>query len=191
MSYYAHETAIVEEGAQIGEGTRIWHHAQVRSECVIGERCIIGKNCFIDKGAIVGSGVKIQNNVSVYHGVEIEDDVFVGPSVVFTNDFYPRAFSTNWELKKTLIRKGASLCANATIVCGTTIGEYATVGAGSVVTKSIPAHALVVGNPARQIGWVCDCGNKLNASMVCTACGKDCSKEIQNLQHNSPMIKAK
>ncbi len=171
MNYFAHETAIVEEGAQIGEGTRIWHHAHVRSGCEIGENCNIGKNCYVDEGAKIGNGVKIQNNVSVYHGVEIEDDVFVGPSVVFTNDFYPRAFNQNWEVANTLIKRGASLCANSTIVCGNTIGEYATVGAGSVVTKDIPAHALVVGNPARQIGWVCTCGYKLDNEMKCKKCG--------------------
>ncbi len=178
MNWYAHETAIVEEGAQIGDGTRIWHHAHVRSGCVIGQNCNIGKNCYIDEGAKIGNRVKIQNNVSVYHGVEIEDDVFVGPCVVFTNDFYPRAFSTDWEVTKTLIKKGASLCANCTIVCGNTIGEYATVGAGSVVTKDVPAHALVVGNPAKQIGWVCTCGRKLEKSMKCKKCGEDFSKMI-------------
>ena len=172
MSYYAHETAIVEEGAKIGEGTRIWHHAHGRTGCEIGENCNIGKNCYIDEGAKIGSGVKIQNNVSVYHGVEIGDDVFVGPSVVFTNDLYPRAFSQDWEVGKTTVGKGASLCANSTIVCGHTIGEYATVGAGSVVTKDVPPHALVAGNPARQIGRVCRCGHKLDAQGVCPACGE-------------------
>ena len=171
MSYYSHETAIVEDGAIIGKGTRIWHHAHIRSGCQIGENCNIGKNCYVDDGATIGNDVKIQNNVSVYHGVEIEDDVFVGPSVVFTNDFYPRAFSQNWEATQTLVKKGASLCANSTIVCGNTIGEYATVGAGSVVTKDVPAQALVVGNPARQIGWVCKCGHKLDGEMKCRQCG--------------------
>ena len=169
--YSAHDLAIVEDGAKIGDGTRIWHHAHVRSGSVIGQNCNIGKNCYIDEGVVIGNGVKIQNNVSVYHGVEIEDEVFVGPSVVFTNDLYPRAFSQEWEVSKTLIKKGASLCANSTIVCSHTIGEYATVGAGSVVTKDVPPHALVVGNPARQIGWVCKCGHKLDDEYMCEQCG--------------------
>lgn len=172
MAGFIHETAIVEEGSRIGEGTRIWHHAHVRGGSEIGCGCNIGKNCYIDEGAKIGNRVKIQNNVSVYHGVEIEDDVFVGPSAVFTNDFYPRAFSEKWEVAKTKIGKGASICANATIVCGHTIGEYATVGAGSVVTKDVPAYALTVGNPARQIGWVCRCGYKLDPENRCPACGE-------------------
>ena len=139
----------------------------------IGNNCNIGKNCYIDAGAIIGANVKIQNNVSVYHGVIIEDDVFVGPSAVFTNDFYPRAFSEDWEVYKTVVKKGASIGANATIVCGNTIGEYATVGAGSVVTKDVKPHALVVGNPARQIGWVCECGMKLDEACVCRKCKRE------------------
>jgi acetyltransferase-like isoleucine patch superfamily enzyme len=172
MGVYIHETATVEEGAKIGEGTRIWHQAHVRGGSEIGSGCNIGKNCYIDAGAKIGNRVKIQNNVSVYHGVEIGDDVFVGPSAVFTNDFYPRAFSTNWKVAETHIEKGASICANATIVCGHRIGEYATVGAGSVVTKDVPAYALVAGNPARQIGWVCKCGHRLDETMTCPACGE-------------------
>ena len=172
MAGMIHETAIVEDGAKIGEGTRIWHHAHVRSGSEIGSGCNIGKNCYIDAGAKIGNGVKIQNNVSVYHGVEIGDNVFVGPCVVFTNDLYPRAFSTDWEVGRTVVGEGASLCANSTIVCGHTIGAYATVGAGSVVTRDVPAHALVVGNPARQIGRVCRCGHRLDERNVCPACGE-------------------
>lgn len=172
MSSFIHETAIVEEGAVIGEGTRIWHHAHVRAGSEIGKNCNIGKNCYIDEGAKIGSGVKIQNNVSVYHGVEIEDDVFVGPCAVFTNDFYPRAFSRDWEVGKTAIRHGASIGANATVICGHTIGEYAMIGAGSVVTKDVPPHALMVGNPAKQIGLVCECGQKLDESGKCVRCGR-------------------
>ncbi|MBO5239586.1 MAG: N-acetyltransferase [Lachnospiraceae bacterium] len=173
MSFFVHDTAIVEEGANIGEGTRIWHHAHVRTGSTIGKNCNIGKNCYVDLGAVIGSGVKIQNNVSVYHGVVIEDDVFVGPAAVFTNDFYPRAFINDWKVSKTLIKKGASIGANATIVCGNTIGEYATIGAGSVVTKDVKPHALMVGNPARQIGWVCKCGCKLDEMKMCPECGEE------------------
>jgi acetyltransferase-like isoleucine patch superfamily enzyme len=173
MSFYSHETAIVEEGANVGEGTKIWHHAHVRNGCEIGENCNIGKNVYVDSGAFIGSRVKIQNNVSVYHGVKIEDDVFVGPSAVFTNDFYPRAFSSDWEVSNTLIKKGASIGANATIVCGNEIGEYATIGSGSVVTKNVKSHALMVGNPAKLIGWVCDCGQKLDDNMTCLRCKKE------------------
>lgn len=172
MNYFVHETAEVELGAIVGDGTKIWNHAQIRSGCKIGANCNIGKNCYIDTEVCIGSNVKIQNNVSVYHGVVLEDDVFVGPSAVFTNDFYPRAFSSEWVVSRTKIKKGASIGANATIICGNTIGEYATVGAGSVVTRDVPSHALVVGNPARQIGWVCKCGYKLNANEECPHCNE-------------------
>ena len=178
MSFFAHDTAIVEDGANIGKGTRIWHHTHVRTECQIGENCNIGKNCYVDSGAVIGSNVKIQNNVSVYHGVEIEDDVFVGPSAVFTNDFYPRAFMDDWKVTKTYIKHGASIGANATIVCGNTVGEYATVGSGSVVTKDVNPHALVVGNPAKQIGWVCKCGYKLDDNFICP----NCNNQYSNLK---------
>ncbi len=172
MSFWAHESAFVEPGAVIGEGTRIWHLAQVRSGCRIGENCNIGKNCYLDVGASIGSGVKIQNNVSVYSGVTLEDDVFVGPSAVFTNDYYPRAFDPDWKISETLVRRGASIGANATVVCGHTVGSFAMVGAGSVVTKDVLPHALVVGNPARRIGWVCRCGSRLDEKGLCGACGK-------------------
>ena len=171
MSYWAHDSAFIEPDASIGDRTRIWHLTQVRSRSTVGEDCNIGKNCFIDSGAVIGNRVKVQNNVSVYHGVIIEDDVFVGPCAVFTNDYYPRAFSTDWQVKETVVRKGASIGANATLICGITIGSYAMVGAGSVVTRSVPPHALVAGNPARQIGWFCQCGQKLDAAGRCPACG--------------------
>lgn len=171
MSIFIHPTAEVSEKAKIGKGTKIWNLAQVREDCVIGEECIISKNVYIDTRAVLGNHVKVQNNVNVYHGVTIEDDVFLGPSMTFTNDFYPRAFNADWQITRTLVKKGASIGANATIVCGNTIGEYALVGSGSVVTKDVPAHALVVGNPARQIGWVCRCGHKLNSNCVCPNCG--------------------
>lgn len=167
---FIHPTAEVSETAIIGKGTKIWHLAQVRNDARLGENCIIGKNVYIDEFVKIGSGVKIQNNVSVYHGVSVEDDVFIGPSVTFTNDMYPRAFSTDWIITETLVKKGASLGANATIRCGIVVGEYATVGSGSVVTRDVPAHALVVGNPARQIGWVCKCGYRLDEDGRCPSC---------------------
>ncbi|RYZ95469.1 MAG: N-acetyltransferase [Sphingobacteriaceae bacterium] len=156
-----HSTAIVEEGAAIGENSNIWHFCHVMPAAVIGNNCNIGQNVFIDNNVHIGNGVKIQNNVSVYNGVRVQDDVFIGPSVVFTNVINPRSFiERKNEFKPTLIEKGASIGANATIVCGIVIGEYALIGAGAVVTKDVAAYALVVGNPARQIGWVNKEGNK-------------------------------
>jgi len=147
-------TAVVEDGADVGDGTRIWHFAHVRSGARVGNRCVLGKSVFVDTGAVIGSGCKIQNFVSVYSGVTLEDDVFVGPSVVFTNDRHPRANGGGWELVSTLVRRGASIGANATIVCGVEIGSYAMVAAGSVVTKDVAPYQLVAGNPARPRGWV-------------------------------------
>ncbi len=170
MSVYVHPTAEVSDEARIGDGTKIWNLAQVREGCQIGENCIISKNVYIDTQVKIGNRVKIQNNVNVYHGVEVEDDVFLGPSMTFTNDFYPRAFNEDWKITNTLIKRGASLGANVTVVCGNTVGEYAMVGSGSVITKNVPAHALVVGNPAKQIGWVCKCGCKLDENYFCKAC---------------------
>lgn len=171
---YVHATAEVSPQAQIGGGTKIWNHAQVRENAVIGSGCVISKNVYIDAGVRIGSGVKIQNNVNVYHGVTVEDDVFLGPSMTFTNDRFPRAFNSGFEVSETLVKRGASIGANATIRCGITIGEYAMVGSGSVVTKDVPAHALVVGNPARQIGWVCRCGGRLDGEYCCAVCGQRC-----------------
>ena len=168
---FIHPTAEVSEEAVIGEGTKIWNQAQVREGAHIGEGCIISKNVYIDENVHIGNRVKIQNNVNVYHGVTVEDDVFLGPSMTFTNDMYPRAFNSDWKVSDTLVKKGASIGANSTIRCGVTINEYATVGCGSTVTKDVPANALVVGNPARQIGWVCNCGYKLDDSMCCPNCG--------------------
>lgn len=168
---YIHPTAEVSNKASIGAGTKIWNQAQVREGAVIGEGCIISKNVYVDENVSIGSHVKIQNNVNVYHGVTVEDDVFLGPSMTFTNDMFPRAFNNEWRVSETIVKKGASIGANATIRCGVTIGQYATVGCGSVVTKDVPEYALVVGNPAHQIGWVCECGFKLNDG-VCPECGK-------------------
>lgn len=149
---------MVEQGADIGDDTRIWHHCHVREGAVIGSGCNLGKNVFVDAGAVIGNGVKIQNNVSVYSGVVIGDEVFVGPSAVFTNDLYPRAVNPRWEITPTRVARGASIGANCTIICGNDIGSYATVGSGAVVVGPVEDHALVVGNPARLIGWVCECG---------------------------------
>jgi acetyltransferase-like isoleucine patch superfamily enzyme len=173
---YVHPTAEVSERAKIGAGTKIWHQAQVREGAVIGKDCIIGKCAYIDLKVKIGSGVKIQNHVSVYHGVTIEDDVFVGPAVTFTNDRTPRAFRWNESMVvPTLVKKGASIGANSTIICGTVVGEYAMVGAGSVVTSDVPPHTLVYGNPARIRGFVCECGAKIpkgKKETKCAACGK-------------------
>ncbi len=172
MGVFIHPTAEVSDGAKIGDGTKIWNLAQVREESVIGRDCIISKNVYVDTKVVLGDRVKVQNNVNIYHGVEVEDDVFLGPSMTFTNDFYPRAFNADWEITYTRVKKGASIGANCTIVCGNTIGEYAMIGSGSVVTKDVPAYALMVGNPAKQIGWVCRCGHKLDADGNCPKCGR-------------------
>lgn len=173
MSVFIHPTAEVSEEASIGDGTKIWNLAQVREKSVIGKDCIISKNVYVDTEVKLGDRVKVQNNVNIYHGVEIEDDVFLGPSMTFTNDFYPRAFNADWKITYTKVKKGASIGANATIVCGNTIGEYAMIGSGSVVTKDVKDYALVVGNPARQIGWVCRCGQKLDNQFRCPECGTE------------------
>lgn len=162
MSYFAHETAVIDEGCVIGEGTKIWHFSHVMPNCTIGERCNIGQNVVVSPEVKLGNNVKIQNNVSLYTGVECEDDVFLGPSMVFTNVTNPRSgVNRRDQYSKTVVKKGASIGANATIVCGHDIGEYAFIGAGAVVTKTIPAFALVVGNPARQIGWMSEYGHRL------------------------------
>lgn len=161
--YFAHETAIIDEGCNIGEGTKIWHFSHIMTNCVIGERCNIGQNVVVSPEVILGKNVKIQNNVSIYTGVICEDDVFLGPSMVFTNVINPRsAVNRKSEYSRTLVKKGASIGANATIVCGHDIGEFAFIGAGAVVTKEVPAYALVVGNPARQIGWMSEFGQRLH-----------------------------
>ena len=163
MHYFAHTTAIIDEGCQIGKGTRIWCFSHIMPDCIIGENCNIGQNVFIESGVVLGNNVKVQNNVSIYSGVICEDDVFLGPSMVFTNVINPRStIDRKHEYRKTIIRKGASIGANATIVCGNEIGAYAFIGAGAVVTKAISAYGLVTGNPARQTGWMSANGYKLH-----------------------------
>ena len=171
--YFAHPSSIIDAGAIIGDGTYIWHFCHVMPTAMIGKNCILGQNCFIDNNVVIGNGVKIQNNVSVYNGVVLEDNVFVGPSVVFTNVMNPRSFiERKSEFKKTLIKRGSSLGANATIICGNNIGEYSFIAAGSVVTKDVRPYSLVKGNPARQTGWVSEYGNVLHFNndmiAVCT-----------------------
>lgn len=172
--YWAHPTAIVDEGAKVGAGTRIWHWVHVCATAEIGENCILGQNVYVGK-ARIGNHVKIQNNVSVYDAVELEDEVFCGPSMVFTNVINPRsAIERKHEYRPTRVRRGASIGANAVIVCGHTIGSYAMIGAGTVVTSDVPDYALIVGNPGHQIGWVCVCGNRLRIMDevgACESCG--------------------
>ncbi len=161
--YYSHETAVIDEGCSIGAGTKIWHFSHVMEGSVIGACCNIGQNVVVSPGVVLGMNVKVQNNVSIYTGVICEDDVFLGPSMVFTNVINPRsAVVRREEYKETLVRSGASIGANATVICGNEIGAYAMVGAGAVITKPVAPYALVVGNPARQIGWVSEFGNRLN-----------------------------
>jgi UDP-2-acetamido-3-amino-2,3-dideoxy-glucuronate N-acetyltransferase len=169
---FIHPTAVVDDEVTIGAKTRIWHFSHILSGSVIGQSCNIGQNVVIGPRAQIGKGCKIQNNISIYEGVTLEDYVFCGPSVVFTNVFNPRAEIPRMkELRTTLVRRGATLGANCTIVCGVTIGRYAFLGAGAIVTKDVPDHALVVGNPARQIGWMCRCGERLGDDLVCPVCG--------------------
>ena len=163
MAYFAHPTTIIEEGAIIGDDTKIWQFSHVMKGAKIGANCVLGQNVQVANEVVLGNGVKVQNNVSIYTGVICEDDVFLGPSMVFTNVINPRAFiSRKNEFKNTLVKKGASIGANATIVCGNTIGEYALIGAGAVITKDVPAYAIFVGNPAKQIGWVSEFGHTLS-----------------------------
>ncbi len=199
MTVHIHPTAEVAEDAIIGEGTRIWHHAQIRNGAIIGQQCNIGKGVYIDSDVVIGNNVKIQNYVSIFHGVTLEDGIFVGPHVCFTNDLRPRAINPDgtlkgaddWDVAKTLVQSGASLGANATIVCGITIGKWAMVGAGSVVTHNVLDYGLVLGNPARLHGFVCPCGQKMvqvgpepsdareGMHMVCPVCKTQCVLPVQ------------
>lgn len=169
---FIHPSAHVSNESEIGDGTKVWINVQIREGVEVGADCIISKDVYIDHSVKIGNRCKIQNSVSIYNGVTIEDDVFVGPNVAFTNDKVPRAFNTEWTVTPTLVQQGASIGANATVVCGVVIGHYAMVAAGSVVTKTIPSHALVMGNPAKITGYVCQCGSRLDKHGLCKACGK-------------------
>lgn len=183
VSYFVHESSFIDDDVIIGEGTKIWHFSHIIEGSRIGRQCSIGQNVVIGPDVIIGNGCKIQNNVSIYKGVTLEENVFCGPSMVFTNVFNPRAHISRMdELRPTLVKKGATIGANATIVCGHTIGSYAFIGAGSVVHRGAQDYALMVGNPARQIGWMCECGNKLNENLQCPHCGKEYQDSDQGLQ---------
>jgi len=182
--YFAHETAVIDDGCEIGEGTKIWHFSHIMSNCKIGKKCNIGQNVVVSPEVILGNNVKVQNNVSIYTGVICEDDVFLGPSMVFTNVINPRsAVVRRGQYAKTVVKKGASIGANATIVCGHDIGEFAFIGAGAVVTKDVPPYALVVGNPAKQIGWMSEYGHRLNFDENGIAVCPE-SKEKYKLENN-------
>ena len=184
-SYYAHDSAIVDEGCEIGKGTKIWHFSHIMPNCIIGENCNIGQNVVVSPEVVLGKNVKIQNNVSIYTGVICEDDVFLGPSMVFTNVTNPRsAINRKNQYSKTVVKKGASIGANATIVCGNDIGEFAFIGAGTVITKYVPAFALVVGNPGKRIGWMSEYGHRLefdgNKVAVCSESGQEYALVSEN-----------
>ncbi|HYE54418.1 MAG TPA: acyltransferase [Chitinophagaceae bacterium] len=184
MSYFAHPTAVIDEGSEIGEGTRIWHFSHIMPGCRIGEKCNLGQNVVVSPGVVLGRNVKVQNNVSIYTGVICEDDVFLGPSMVFTNVINPRsAVVRKDEYRQTLVRKGASIGANATVVCGNEIGAFSMIGAGAVITRPVPAYALVVGNPARQIGWVSEYGHRLDFDQNHQALCKESGQRYQ-LENN-------
>ena len=181
---YQHESAFVDEGATIGEGTRIWHGAHICSKASVGKNCNIGQNVYIDNYVVVGDFCKIQNDVNIYDGVIMEDYVFCGPSMTFTNVRIPRCLypKNRKDYVKTRVKYGASLGANVTVVCGVVIGQHAIIGSGRVVNKDIKNYALVVGNPCKQIGWVCECGHKLTKELICVACGKQYREAADGLE---------
>ena len=180
--YFAHETSVIDDGCHIGSGTKIWHFSHLMPNCTLGKNCNIGQNVVISPEVVLGNNVKVQNNVSIYTGVTCEDDVFLGPSMVFTNVINPRsAVNRRGQYSVTTVRKGVSIGANATIVCGNDIGEFAFIGAGTVVTKEVPAYALIVGNPGRQIGWMSEYGHRLNFDANGVAICEESKKEYQLL----------
>lgn len=190
MSFYAHETAIIDEGCQIGVGTKIWHFSHIMSGCNLGKNCNIGQNVVVSPEVVLGNNVKVQNNVSIYTGVTCDDDVFLGPSMVFTNVINPRsAVNRRGQYTKTHVGRGASIGANATIVCGHNIGEYAFIGAGAVVTKYVPPYALVVGNPAKQIGWVSQYGHRLHFDEMGFALCEESKQQYQLMDNQVIKIK--
>lgn len=182
--FFVHESSYIDDGAIIGTGTKIWHFCHIQSGSVIGENCSLGQNVNIGNNVKIGNGVKIQNNVSIYEGVELRDYVFCGPSCVFTNDLTPRSKypKGNIGYKKTLVGTGASIGANATIVCGNIIGKWALIGSGAVVTKDVPNYALMLGVPARQVGWVCECGEILPENLHCEKCGRSYQKKDSTIE---------
>jgi UDP-2-acetamido-3-amino-2,3-dideoxy-glucuronate N-acetyltransferase len=188
--YFAHESSYIDDGAVIGAGTKIWHFCHVLPGAVIGEGCNLGQNVVVMGGTRLGNNVKVQNNVSIYEGVTLEDDVFCGPSCVFTNVVNPRSHvSRKAEYQATLVRRGATIGANATIVCGATLGEYSFIGAGALVRGEVPAYALMVGVPARRVGWMCQCGVRLElrgGEVVCAACGARYREEGERLRQIDP-----
>jgi UDP-2-acetamido-3-amino-2,3-dideoxy-glucuronate N-acetyltransferase len=185
MEFFAHQTAVIDEGCKIGKGTRIWHFSHIMPNCTVGENCNIGQNVVISPEVVLGKNVKVQNNVSIYTGVTCDDDVFLGPSMVFTNVINPRsAINRKNEYAKTHVGKGASIGANATIVCGHNIGEYAFIGAGAVVTKNVPPYSLWVGNPAKQTGWISEYGHRLNFDKTGLAVCPE-SKQQYKLENNA------
>jgi UDP-2-acetamido-3-amino-2,3-dideoxy-glucuronate N-acetyltransferase len=185
--YFVHESSYIDNNVQIGTGTKIWHFCHVQPGARIGQNCSLGQNVNIANNVIIGDGVKIQNNVSVYEGVELEDNVFCGPSMVFTNDLTPRSkYPKGREgYLKTLVKEGASIGANATVICGNNIGRWAMIASAAVVTKNVPNHALMVGIPARQTGWVCECGNILPTELKCTSCGREYEFDKEELKEKT------
>lgn len=183
-SFFIHPTSIIDEDVEIGEGTKVWHFCHIQSGARIGKNCSFGQNVNVSNHVNIGNGVKVQNNVSLYEGVELEDYVFCGPSCVFTNDLTPRAKYPKGHAgyRKTVVKEGASIGANATIVCGHNIGKWALIGAGAVVTSNVPAHAVMLGVPARQKGWVCECGELLEENLICRQCGRQYKKTDHGLE---------
>ena len=184
QDFFVHESSYVDDGVQIGAGTKVWHFCHIQRGAVIGKNCSLGQNVNVGNNVHIGNGVRIQNNVSIYEGVEIEDNVFCGPSCVFTNDLTPRAKYPKGHAgyKKTVVEEGASIGANATVVCGHKIGRWALIGAGAVVTSNVPAHALMLGVPAKRRGWACECGELLKEELICGKCGRKYKETSEGLE---------
>lgn len=192
MSYFVHESSYVDEGVTIGEGTKVWHFCHIQSGASIGASCSLGQNVNVGNGVRIGDGCRVQNNVSLYDGVELEEDVFCGPSCVFTNDLTPRAKYPKGRAGhlRTPVRRGASIGANATIVCGHEVGAWAMIGAGAVVTSDVLAHALMLGVPARRVDWVCECGQRLRGKLWCARCGRAYRETEAGLEQTAPDAEA-